>query len=177
MSDRIFRTLGLAGALAAGLLGASCGTEATGPRLTAALAAAGSADPMSFNLITPNTATNSAGDIIRTTGAGSFDAAAQTIVASGSFTQTTAGGSVVARGTWAATAITSFVGFGGPDPGSQGGVLKFTATLSPEGGSPLSGVPVSVTCRIFAPAGTGAEGTTVGAFTQKTGGATLFHLN
>jgi hypothetical protein len=133
---------------------------------------------MSFNLISPNTATNpSTHDIIRTTGSGSFDAAAKTIMASGSFTHTTAGGSVVARGTWAATAFTSFGGFGGPNPGTQGGVLWFTATLSPQGGSPLSGQPVSVTCRVKAPAGTGPEGTTVGAFTVKTDGQTLFHLN
>jgi len=116
-------------------------------------------------------------EIIRTTGSGSFDATANTIVASGSFTHTTVGGSVVARGTWAATAFTSFVGFGGPNPGTQGGVLEFTATLSPQGGSPLSGVPVSVTCRVFAPPGTGKEATTVGPFTEKTDGMTLFHQN
>src|SRR5216684_634585 len=179
MSDRIFPTVGLAGALAAGLLVASCGTEATGPRLAASLAAVGSADPMSFNLISPNTATNpSTHDIIRTTGSGSFDAVAKTIVASGSFTHTTAGGSVVARGTWAATAFTSFRLFGGPNPGTQGGMLVFTATLFPVGGSPVMGRRVTVTCLVFKPADfVGEEGTTVGDFTDKTDGNTLFHLN
>jgi len=176
MKDGFFRSSGLAGALAAALLAVSCGTEATGPTLTASRAALGSADPISFNLISPNTATDpSTGDIIRTTGSGSFDVSASTIVASGSFTHTTAGGSVVARGTWAASAFTSFEGFGGPNPGTQGGVLTFSATLSPVGDSP---VLVTVTCLVNKPTGfTGKEGTTVGAFTVKTGGATLFHLD
>jgi hypothetical protein len=182
MKDGIFRTVGLAGALAAGLLSASCGTEATGPSLAASLAAVGSPDPISFNLIRPNTAEAPsgapfAGDMIRTTGSGSFDAAASAIVASGSFTHTTAGGTVVARGTWAATGFSSFVGFGGPNPGTQGGKLKFTATLFPVGDSPQTGVPVSVTCLVGSPPSGEEEGTTVGSFTEKTGGQTLFHLN
>jgi hypothetical protein len=179
MRDRIFRTGHLAGALAAGLLVASCGTEATGPRLAASWAAVGSADPISFNLISPNTARNpTTGDIIRTTGSGSFDATARTILASGSFTHFRANGSVVARGTWAATAFTSFWRFGGPNPGTQGGVLVFAATLFPVGGSPVPGLPVTVTCLVKKPSGfTGEEGTTVGAFTDKTDGMTLFHLN
>lgn len=141
-------------------------------------AAVGSADPVSFNLIGPNTAEATSGDIIRTTGSGSFDATAGAIVASGSFTHTTAGGSLVARGTWVATAFISFEGFGGPNPGTQGGQLKLTATLFPVGGSPVTGVPMSVTCLVNKPASfTEDEGTTVGAFTDKTGGQTLFHLN
>jgi len=180
MKDGVFRTLGLAGALAAGLLAASCGTEATGPSLAASRAAFGSGDPtsFSFNLVGPNTARAPSGDIIRTTGSGSFDVAARTIVASGSFTHINAAGSVVARGTWAATAFTSFVAFGGPNPGTQGGVLEFSATLFPGGGSPVTGVPVTVTCLVNKPSGfTEEEGTTVGDFTEKTGGHTLFHVD
>ncbi len=182
MKDGILRTVGLAGALAAGLLAASCGTEATGPRLAASRAALGSADPIGFNLISPNTAVaptgTFAGDTIRTTGSGSFAVAAGTIVASGSFTHISATGSVVARGTWAATGFTRFVGFGGPNPGTQGGKLTFTATLFRAGRSPVAGVPVSVTCRVNAPSGfTEEEGTTVGDFTEKTDGMTLFHLD
>ena len=133
--DGVFRTLGLVGALAAGLLAASCGTEATEPSLSASRAAVGSGDPtsFSFNLVGPNTAMASSGDIIRTTGSGSFDAAASAIVASGSFTHITASGSVFARGTWVATAFNGFESFGGPNPGTQGGVLEFTATLFPVG--------------------------------------------
>jgi hypothetical protein len=178
MKDGSLRIVGLAGALAAGLLAASCGTEATEPSLAASRAAVGSADPISFNLVGPNTAEAPSGDIIRTTGSGSFDVAASTIVASGSFTHTNAAGSVVARGTWAATTFTSFVSFGGPNPGTQGGVLEFTATLFPVGGSSVTGVPVTVTCLVNKPGGfTEEEGTTVGAFTEKTGGLTLFHLD
>ncbi len=180
MSDRIFRTVGLVGALAAGLLVAACGTEATGPSIAASRAAVvGSADPISFNLISPNTARNpTTGDSIRTTGSGSFDAAAGTIVASGSFTHFLANGNVVAKGTWAATAFNSFLSFGGPNPGTQGGVLVFTATLFPVGGSPVTGRLVTVTCLVNKPFWfTGEEGTTVGDFTDKTDGQTLFHLN
>jgi len=180
MKDGVFRTLGLTGALAAGLLTASCGPEATGPSLAAPQAQVGLRDPtsFSFNLLGPNTADNASGETIRTTGSGSFDDAAGTIVASGSFTHTTAAGSVVAKGTWEATAFTSFEGFGGPNPGFQGGVLEFVATLFPSGGSPVTGVPMSVTCLVNKPAGFAEdEGTTVGAFAEKTGGATLFHVD
>jgi hypothetical protein len=189
MKDGILRAFGSAIALAVGFLATSCGTEATEPSSVALRAALGSADPMGFVLTRPNTTTDpSTGDIIRTSGSGSFDAAAGRIVANGSFTITTAEGSVVARGTWAATAFTSFVGFGGPNPGKLGGFLTFTATLSPGGASPIPGVPVAVTCRIFAPPGfTEEEGTTVGPsslgdFTEKmvgkppdVGGSTLFN--
>lgn len=142
-------------------------------------AAVGLADSWSFTLTRPNSAVNpSSGDIFETTGSGSFDPVARTIVASGSFTHTTTTGAVVARGTWTAAAFGNFLPFGGPNPGTQGGVLDITVTLSPAGDSPSSGVPMRVTCRVFAPPGfPGEEGTTVGVFTQSTGGATLFHMN
>src|SRR5712692_9854851 len=108
--DGVSRTLGLVGALTAGLLAASCGMDSTAPRLAASRAAVGSGDPasFSFNLVGPNTAMASSGDRIRTTGSGSFVVAAPgTIVASGSFTHFAADGSVFARGTWVATAFTS----------------------------------------------------------------------
>ncbi len=130
----------------------------------------------SFNLLGPNTAMDSSGNTIRVTGSGNFDPAAAMVVASGSFTQFDAIGSVVARGTWSATHFVSFVSFGGPHPGILGGVLQLTVTLSPHGGPPQTDVPMSVTCVVFAPPGT-EEGTTVGNFTEKTGGITLFHLN
>jgi len=174
MKDGILRAFGLAIALAVGLLATSCGRETIGPSSTALRSAVISSDP-GFELAKPNTAVNpSTGETIRTTGSGSFNAGS--IVASGSFTHFNAAGNVVARGTWAATRFTSFVGFGGPHPGFEGGQLKFSATLFPDGGSPVTGVPVSVTCRVNAPSGfTDEEGTTVGAFTEKTGGTTLFN--
>lgn len=133
----------------------------------------------SFNLLGPNTAEDtSSGDTIRVTGSGTFDTPTGPVVASGSFTTFSSAGAVLARGTWQATAFGSFVAFGGPSPGIQGGVLKITVTLFPDGGAPVTGVPMSVTCRVNRPAGfTGKEGTTVGAFTTKTGGSTLFHLD
>jgi hypothetical protein len=175
MKDGILPAFSLASALAVGFLAASCGRETIGPSLTASPAAAISSDPAGFVLQKPNTAVDpGTGETISTTGAGSFNAGG--IVASGSFTQFDAAGSVVSRGTWAATGFTSFVAFGGPNPGVEGGQLTFSATLFPDGGSPMTGVTVIVTCRVNAPSGfTDEEGTTVGAFTEHTGGTTLFH--
>ncbi len=140
--------------------------------------AAASSTMYSFNLITPNTAENQFGRTIRVTGSGTFDTGGNSVAASGSYTTFLANGSRFHSGTWQATAFISFVPFGGPNPGTQGGVLKITVTLFPEGGSPITGLPMSVTCRVNAPSGfTGDEGTTVGDFTEKTDGNTLFHLD
>ena len=130
----------------------------------------------SVTLTGPNTAMDDSGNTIRVTGSGTFDPAVAMVIASGSFTQFNASGSVVARGSWSATHFVSFVSFGGPHPGILGGVLQLTVTLSPQGGPPQTDVPMIVTCVVFAPPGT-EEGTTVGSFTEKTGGTTLFHLN
>lgn len=144
-------------------------------------AAAG--DPTySFNLVGPNTTKALsgpfAGDTLELTGSGAFDPTAGTVVASGSFTHSMASGTVVAKGTWQATAFVSFTAFGGPNPGLQGGTLAITVTFFPEGGAPVTGLPMTVTCLINKPTGfTGKEGVTVGDFTKITRGATLFHLN
>ncbi len=91
-----------------------------------------------FNLIGPQTATNGT-QTIAVTGAGSFDPAAETIVASGGFVITNnSNGAVVSGGTWKATAFNSFCSRGGPSSGFQGGVLVMTVTLFPTEGS-LSG--------------------------------------
>jgi hypothetical protein len=132
-----------------------------------------------FNLVRPNTAMAEsgpfAGDTIRVTGSGAFDTGGATVTGAGSFTHVKADGSVFARGTWEATGFTSFEAFGGPNPGLQGGVLDIVITLFPKGEPPVTDVPMSVTCLINAPPGL-EEGTTVGDFTEKTGGQTLFHL-
>jgi len=140
--------------------------------------AASAATSYSFQLTGPNTAVNpTTGDIIRVTGAGTFDTSASTVVASGSFTHTTSTGALVARGTWVATSFVSFDAFGGPNNGTQGGVLDIIATLFPSGGSPVTGVPIEVVCVVNAPAGfTEEEGTSVDGFTEHTGGTTLIHL-
>jgi hypothetical protein len=140
--------------------------------------AASATTTYSFQLTGPNTAVNPGnGDMIRVTGSGTFDTSAHTVVASGSFTHRTSTGMLVARGVWAATAFVGFDSFGGPNNGIQGGVLDITATLFPDGGTPHTGVPIEVVCVVNAPAGfTEEEGTSVGAFTDHTGGTTLFHL-
>jgi hypothetical protein len=146
--------------------------------LVALAPAASASTAYSFNLHTPNTAVNPGnGDIIRVTGSGTFDTSAEAVVASGSFTHTTSSGALVHRGVWVATDFGSFDAFGGPNNGFQGGVLEITATLFPVGGAPVTR-SITVNCLINAPGGfTGDEGTAVGAFTERTGGQTFFHLN
>ncbi len=130
---------------------------------------------VSFNLVGPNITQAADGATLRTTGSGSFDSA---IVASGSFTHFLPNGTVFAKGTWKATAFVSFRHFGGPNAGTQGGVLHLIVTLFPDGGTPVTGLSMSITCRINAPAGfTEEEGVTLDLFTEKIRGATVFHLN
>ena len=134
-----------------------------------------------FNLVGPQITSAASGASVRTTGSGSFDPVAQTVIASGSFTQFNADGSVAARGTWVATGFVSFIAFGGPTPGTQGGVLQITVTLSFQGGGQQTDVPMAVTCLVNAPSGfTGDEGITLGTFTHSIPvghSHTLFHLN
>ncbi len=132
------------------------------------------ADPtFSFNLIGPSTTKAPTGEIIEMTGSGNFNSSTGQIVASGSFIISSANGDVVARGTWSATTFIGFTSFGGPRPGTQGGHLSMTATLS-SGGAPLL---MTVTCRVFAPPGAGPEGVTIGNFTTIVHGLTVFHLD
>lgn len=57
-------------------------------------------------------------------------------------------------------------------------MLDITVTLFFQGGAPMTDVPMSITCLVNAPPGfTEDEGTTVGDFMEKTGGATVFHLH
>ncbi len=138
--------------------------------------AAGSATSFSFNLEGPVSVENpSTGETLRLTGAGTFNPSAGTVTASGSFTHFRSDGSVFLRGTWAATGFTSFTGFGGPNDGLQGGVLAITVTLFPDGGAPVSGVPMTITCMIFGPPGT-EEGITLAGFTELTSGTTVMHV-
>jgi hypothetical protein len=132
-----------------------------------------------FNFIGPQTAKNDT-QTIELTGGGSFDRTAGTVVASGSFTITNnSNGAVVSKGTWNATAFTSFCSRGGPNAGIQGGVLVIIVTLSPNGGDSSAGITMTVTCLVGTPTrcNPGSEGVTVGDFTSVVRGATLFHLN
>ncbi len=146
------------------------------PRATAAQPTGG------YVLSPPNTAENPAtGNTIRVAGSGSFNAEGGTVVASGAFRRFTPAGAVIDKGTWEATDFVNFVSFGGPNPGFQGGELSLAVTLFPKGGDPEPGTPMNVFCCIRAdpPCSTlpfRAEGTTVGSFTEKTGGVTLFNL-
>jgi hypothetical protein len=52
------------------------------------------------------------GDWIRVRGRGTFDPAARTVGASGSFVHYSSDGALACRGTWKATGFTSFTSFG-----------------------------------------------------------------
>lgn len=146
------------------------------PRATAAQPTGG------FVLSPPNTARDlGTGNTIRVAGSGSFEDGG-TVVAHGSFTRFNDTGAVIDKGTWEATDFVDFISFGGPNPGLQGGELDLKVTLFPKGGAPEPDTDMNVFCCIAAvpPCFTllpvRAEGTTVGSFTVKTGGVTLFNL-
>ncbi len=146
------------------------------PLALAATTATASTTSFSFNFEGPVFVENpSTGDTLRLTGAGTFNPTAGTVTASGSFTHFLSDGSVFRRGTWAATGFTSFTGFGGPNNGLQGGVLAITVKLFPNGGAPVTGVPMTITCMIFAPPGT-EEGVTLDGFTELTSGTSVMHV-
>ena len=137
----------------------------------------------SFNLVSPNFATATSapspvkvGDTIRLTGSGSFDTLAVTITGSGSFTHYNTSGEVIAHGTWTAVTLVGFTPFGGPNPGLQGGVVTITVNQYVGGELRHAGVRMTVTCPINQPGGY-VEGTTLGPFTAKVKGDTLFHKN
>jgi hypothetical protein len=145
------------------------------PFLFAAATATGSATNVGVTLEGPVVVLNpSTGDTLRLTGAGTFDPAAGTITASGSFTHLLSDGSVFGRGTWAATGFTSFSGFGGSDNGLQGGILALTVTLFPDGRAPVAGLAMTIICMINAPPGI-EENVTLDGFTELTSGTTAFH--
>jgi hypothetical protein len=132
----------------------------------------------SFTLTGPQSSASANNHTITLTGGGSFDPTAGTVVASGSFTTTNnSNGAVIHRGTWSATAFTSFCSRGGPNPGVQGGVLVIIVTLFPNGGSPITGLAMTVNCLVGSGCSPGDEGVTLGDFTTIVRGRTLFHIN
>jgi hypothetical protein len=137
----------------------------------------------SFTLTGPSTAMAPAsvpvfgGDTLRVTGSGSFDTATQAITGGGSYQIIRPDGTVVDRGTWAATTFVHFTSYGGRGPGFQGGLLGLgvTATSSVTG-LVFANIPSTVSCRVNAPPGAPEEGITSGVFSESTGGLTLFHM-
>jgi hypothetical protein len=148
---------------------------------SSALAAATSTTTnYSFELATANTALSpnagtmcgamAAGDWINVTGSGTFNPTNGTIQAKGSFTHYSSSGSIVCQGTWKATALTGFTDFGVNDQGEEGGVISMTVTHNCKTmGMTMTGIPMTVTSSVNALTSY-TEGTTVGDFTQPTGG-------
>jgi hypothetical protein len=160
-------------AVAAGAVALSAGSQAM----------AATATPYSFSLGKANTALSpnggtmcgptAAGDWISVTGSGTFDPAASTIRAKGTFTHYSSGGAVVCQGTWKATGLTGFTDFGSNDQGEEGGVLSMTVThYCTTMGMTMTGIPMTVTSTVNAPAGY-TQGTTVGDFTQPASGTVV----
>ncbi len=115
----------------------------------------------------------SPGDWISVKGSGTFDTTAGTVKASGSFVHYNSSGSVVCQGTWVATAFTSFTDFGKNANGEEGGVLSLVVThYCTTMGMTMTGIPMTVTSTVNAPAGY-VEGTTVCDFTSPTGGTVV----
>ena len=142
----------------------------------------------SFNLLGPNIARAAntipgtpvqAGDTLRLTGSGSFDTNTKTASGGGSFTHYRPDGSVFVKGVWVATDFNSFVSYGGPRSGTQGGLLNIKVTLiAPE--ATFAGLTMQVSCLVNAPPGAAPEGTTIigpPLFTTAVSGQTLFHLD
>lgn len=141
----------------------------------------------SFDLAAANTAISpaggtmcgptAAGDWISVTGSGTFDPAAGSIQAKGSFTHYNSGGSIVCRGTWKAAALTAFTDFGVNDQGEEGGVISMTVThYCKTMGMTMTGIPMTVTSTVTSTVNAPAaytDGTTVGDFTQPTGGTVV----
>jgi hypothetical protein len=133
----------------------------------------------SFDLATVNTATSPnggtmcgttmAGDTMTVTGSGTFNPAAKIIRAKGTFVHYSATGTVRCQGTWKAT---SFTDFGANDQGEEGGMLSMVVTHYCTMGMTMTGIPMTVTSTVNAPSGY-AQGTTVGDFTQATGGTVV----
>lgn len=167
--------LPLAGALVAGAMSA----------LPAAPALAASHPPdagYSFALVPADTAVSAGGgsmtqpgDRISVRGSGMFDPAARTVHASGTFVHYRKDGTVMCRGTWSATGFSGFTDFGGTGHGGEGGELSLVVThYCPAMNMTMTGIPMTVTSAVDAPAGTVA-GITVGDFTQPAGGSVLLH--
>jgi hypothetical protein len=110
------------------------------------------------------------GDWVRVKGSGRFDTIARTVEAGGAFIHYAADGTVHCQGTWQTTDLTSFVDFGANTDGKQGGVLSLVVShFCKTMGMTMTGLPMTVTSTVNAPAGYVA-GITLGAFTVPTGG-------
>ena len=134
-----------------------------------------------FELNGPNTAADGQGNVIAMTGTGRFDTEKKTVAAHGAFTVTDSAGAVVARGTWAANKFTAFTDTGGKVKGYWTGDLSMEVALWTKTGYPIPGtLPMTVYCEpgeVPGPAeANSSDGITVGPFTVKTGGYTLFQL-
>ncbi len=162
------------------LTGALAGAMALVLGSAASAATATSDTVYSFDLAPADTAVSpsggtmaSTGDWISVKGSGTFDVAARTVQAQGLFVHYNSSGAVVCQGTWRATGFTSFVDFGGNDQGEEGGVLSMVVThYCKTIGMTMTGIPMTVTSTVDAPAGS-VQGITVCDFTQPTGGTVV----
>lgn len=131
------------------------------PAAPALAAGTASGSVFSFVLAPANTALSpcggtmaAPGDWISVKGSGTFDPAAKTVTAKGSFVHYSSTGTAVCTGTWKATGFTSFTDFGSNDQGEEGGVLSMVVThYCTTMGMTMTNIPMTVTSTVDAPAG------------------------
>lgn len=103
-----------------------------------------------FSVATQASTGTFAGDRIVIFGSGTFGD--NGVDGTGIFSITTGGSptssNFVASGTWTATQFVSFVSFGVASLRAQGGMLVILVTLSFDGGSTVSGVTLTMICRV-----------------------------
>ncbi len=149
----------------------------------------------SFTIVGPNAAYAPlwmpmfGGDTMYITGSGSFacttyywdensilHCTSGTVSGSGAYWIAAPDASVVDRGTWVLTSFISFTGYGGPNPGRQGGFLEKNAIVTSNIFGTLGEFYSSLSCTINAPAGAPPAGHTGGPFIEPVGGTPVFHL-
>src|SRR5262249_6474882 len=135
------------------------------------------ADTWTFNLPKACTSQNAAGQTIRVTGEGAFDPASGSVLGSGNYSLRNAGGKIIGHGSWSATSFGSFHSDRGLNNGAQGGTLTITVTIYLDGGTPNSGVPMTIICAFANGAfDEEADAALVGDFTTRIDGETVFHI-
>lgn len=124
------------------------------------------------------------GDRIELTGQGTFDANARSVTGGGDFTHKSAGGTVLASGTWSAQRFIAFQDYGNGTPqglpeNTEGGRLVLRVHLSPAGGASGHDAILQVNCELGSPPAGTEEGFTLAVqdainFNKKVSGVTVY---
>src|SRR5438477_3106582 len=110
-----------------------------------------------ITLIGENTSLAPSGASIRLAGTGHFNPTVEMVKVGGTFTQFTADGQPLRRGTWKATDFVRFTRFPGPEGRALGGVLDVRATFQPEGSKEIEHLAMRFVSGVNKPATYGDE--------------------